>query len=140
MTALDSILVGWNEIIQNDMLQGKVREYLTLGTEFLTKADAFDVAVADTTNNFCAVGNDPSSNNATGFSILPAGEFSQRTVPRDLTYAGFSTYALLWSSTESTATSFAIWLILRNSSAGITPFNWGTLDKYIGGSVRCVRD
>ena len=95
---------------------------------------------ADTTNNSCAVGNDPSSNNATGFSILPAGEFSQRTVPRDLTYAGFSTYALLWSSTESTATSFAIWLILRNSSAGITPFNWGTLDKYIGGSVRCVRD
>ena len=94
---------------------------------------------ADTTNNPCAVGNDPSSNNATGFSILPAGEFGQRTYPLDLTYAGFSTYALLWSSSEFNA-SYAIWLILRNTGAGITPFNFGTLDKYIGGSVRCVRD
>ena len=55
MTALDSILVGWNEIIQNDMLQGKVREYLTLGTEFLTKADAFDVAVADCRHDLSAL-------------------------------------------------------------------------------------
>ena len=44
---LDSILAEWNGITGNGMLEGKVREYLKLGLEFLEKADAFDVKVAD---------------------------------------------------------------------------------------------
>lgn len=44
---LDSILAEWNGITGNGMLEGKVHEYLKLGLEFLEKADAFDVKVAD---------------------------------------------------------------------------------------------
>ncbi|MBO6078378.1 MAG: hypothetical protein J6P66_06470 [Bacteroidaceae bacterium] len=52
---LDGILAGWNEIAGNEMLRGKVREYLELGMEFTEKADAFDVAVADCRYDLSAI-------------------------------------------------------------------------------------
>ena len=94
----------------------------------------------NTSDDFCAVGNDPSSNNATGFSVLPAGSFGTGDVGANPNYYhNFSNYAIFWSATEHNAT-YSIWLILRYNSAGVTPWNWGSMTKVVGGSVRCVRD
>lgn len=94
----------------------------------------------NTSDNFCAVGNDPSSNNATGFSILPAGSFGTGDVGANPNYYhNFSNSAIFWSATEYNAT-YSIWLILRYNSAGVTPWNWGSITKVVGGSVRCVRN
>ena len=53
--SLDSVFQYWNYIIQNDMLQGKVREYMKLGMEFLDKTDKFDISVADTRYDMAAL-------------------------------------------------------------------------------------
>ena len=91
-------------------------------------------ALASTTGwnsstNTCAVGNNPSTNNATGFSALPAGSY-------DGSYDDFGYDALFWSASENYDNDpygrFLSW-----GSAGVYGFND---DKSYGFSVRCVRD
>jgi len=54
-SSLDYVIQEWNEVIGNDMLLGKVREFMNLGLEFLEKADRFDVVVADTPHDMDAL-------------------------------------------------------------------------------------
>jgi uncharacterized protein (TIGR02145 family) len=78
----------------------------------------------------CAVGNAPSGNNATGFSAVPAGLCSGSSF-----YGAFSS-AYFWSSTQNDSS--------RAYGRGLYYYyayvNGGYDSKYIGYSVRCLRD
>ena len=87
-------------------------------------------ALADTTGwnnstNVCTVGDFPSSNNATGFSVLPAGYFNKGSL-----YAGPGSCARFWSAT---ATSYGF------SNIHTVMSNYGSTSNQ-GLSVRCVKD
>ena len=77
----------------------------------------------------CAVGKNPSSNNATGFSALPAGFYSGL-------YYDFGDFAFFWSATERGG-DYAYGRGLLFDHANVDG-SYG--DKYVGFSVRCVRD
>lgn len=80
----------------------------------------------------CAVGNEPASNNATGFSAVPAGEM-WASDNESMTYAmslGEETY--LWSTTEG---------FCRELSYNANYFiNYSGGSAYSAYSVRCLRD
>ena len=78
----------------------------------------------------CAVGNNPGSNNATGFSIVPAGG----TNSEEFHNAG--SIAEIWSSTQSFS-DHAHYLQQSHNNAYVSIINgiW-----YAGSSVRCLRD
>ncbi|MBR4537068.1 MAG: fibrobacter succinogenes major paralogous domain-containing protein [Bacteroidales bacterium] len=75
-------------------------------------------------------GNDPTTNNATGFSALPAGYYGNGG------YISFGYYANFWSATENIA-NYAYDRYLGYSYAYV--YRDGG-NKYYGFSVRCVRD
>ena len=64
---------------------------------YIAKSLASTTGGASTSTNTCAVGNIPSSNNATGFSALPAGHYADN-------YDSFGANAWFWSSTEGNST------------------------------------
>ena len=85
----------------------------------------------------CAIGNDLSVNNGTGFSALPAGQFSPYSTS---SYYGFGQTIYLWSATE---------YIYNSSVYGAYCLTFGTYDngisnnsgdKEYGCSVRCLKD
>lgn len=78
----------------------------------------------------CDPGNDPSANNATGFSALPAGfHFT--------TYDGTFYEAVFWSSSRGSLT--APYALMVNSSWDIgNVYTWADPDNCF--SVRCLRD
>ena len=77
----------------------------------------------------CAVGNNRSSNNATGFSALPAGYYYG-------SYGNFGNGANFWSSTEYNS-GYAYKRYLYYSGANVSSDNYS---KYNGYSVRCLRN
>ena len=77
-----------------------------------------------------APGNDPTTNNATGFSALPAGFYA------GCNYNGFGYDAYFWSATEYNDDN-AYYRYLGYGSADVGGNND---DKNAGFSVRCVRD
>lgn len=77
-----------------------------------------------------APGNDPTTNNATGFSALPAGGYDNGG------YGYFGYGAYFWSATEGNGDG-AYGRYLYYDYAGVSRYND---DKYNGFSVRCVRD
>ena len=84
----------------------------------------------DNSTSTCAVGNTPSSNNATGFSALPAGNYNG-SYSSFGGYEAFGSCAFFWSATSpdyiSLSSGYAIaHLYYYNESAGY--------------SVRCLRD
>lgn len=99
-------------------------------------------ALASTTGwnsstNTCAVGNNPSANNSTGFSALPAGNYHG--------YDGdFGYYAYFWSATEG----FEFVSCYRYLYCGNAYVDWishfegmvKSQGNFAGFSVRCVRD
>lgn len=76
----------------------------------------------------CAVGNNPSSNNATGFSALSAGRYG------GYSYFGYSAY--FWTATVVNGI-YAYFRLLNYESAGVAG---GRSDMGYGYSVRCVKD
>ena len=82
----------------------------------------------------CAVGNDLSANNATGFGALPAGRYSGSS------YSGFGDYTYFWTATEDYE-QYSTWAYY---------FNWSYYEadihlnnetpKASKFSVRCVKD
>lgn len=92
--------------------------------------------------NNCAVGNNPSANNALGFSALPVGY----AVLENYTYGnyvGFGTSAAFWSTTELYYDSYFGGFLNAGgcqfdySASNISRFGH---DKGSGLSVRCLRD
>lgn len=76
-----------------------------------------------------AVGNNPSTNNATGFSAPPAGIC-------DGYNSHFGSYAIFWSATEHYDYS----AYTRNIITFVSTVDRGPNVKSNGFSVRCVRD
>lgn len=77
----------------------------------------------------CAIGNDPSKNNSTGFEILPSGMYNSG-------YFGFGFYTNFWTDTELKS-GFAIDHCFNCDKAKVSRYVDG---KESGFSVRCVRN
>ena len=91
-------------------------------------------ALASTTGwnnstNTCAVGNTPSTNNATGFSAVPAGYYYG-------SYSSFGYDADFWSATQhGSYGAYRRYLIYYDATVGRY-----SNSEYFGFSVRCLRD
>lgn len=113
------------------------------GVSNSAKVDCIAKALAsqtgwNSTGTTYAVGNDPSTNNATGFSAVPAGYYTGSGTSGY--YAGgytFGTNTHYWSSTQSSNTPYALVHYLSYSTGYVA--NNPSL-KLQGFSVRCVRD
>ena len=81
-------------------------------------------------NSMCAVGNDQSTNNNTGFSAFPVGQYYG-------SFGGYGGSALIWSSTEDTYSGGGWYRNINYTSAEVSRNAEG---KVLGKSVRCVRD
>jgi uncharacterized protein (TIGR02145 family) len=134
--SLDACPEGWHLpndqefVALTDYLSNQPAYFCNNNSEFIAKA------LASTTNwnnhsNACAVGNDPSTNNATGFSSLPGGYRSTNGSFYSIDERGY-----WWSSTENSSTN--AWLRYMNySSAVVTRYND---TKGYGFSVLCLKN
>ncbi len=124
----------WNQL--SDYVSSQPAYYCDENPDYIAKAFAATSGWGETSGQ-CEVGNNLSANNATGLSMLPAGNFYSSG-----SYIDFSSLATLWSATEDGmgAHSFFLYMSnsgLRDNGAGkniVFPL------KYYGLSVRCVRD
>ncbi|MCQ2276124.1 MAG: fibrobacter succinogenes major paralogous domain-containing protein [Bacteroidales bacterium] len=126
--------VGWH--VPSDAEWTQLTTYVGSQSEYVCGSDNTNIAkaLASTTgwssnSNDYVPGNDPSTNNATGFSAVPAGNYSG-------SYLAFGNYAYFWSATRSTSnTAYNRTLYYNNANV-----NSGYHAKYYGYSVRCLRD
>ncbi len=127
---------GWH--VPSDGEWAQLRAYLYRNSEYACGGFSSHIAKALASKNgwfvsngdACAVGNNPNTNNATGFSARPAG-FDHGGYN-----FGFGKYAYFWSSTEGNG-SYAYSRYLYYDTAYVNR-NYG--GKNYGFSVRCVRD
>ena len=126
---------GWHVPSNNEWTQ--LTQYLENQSQYLcnnnniNKAKSLASAI-DWINSTtpCAVGNNLSENNATGFSALPAGSVGITG------YGYFGERACFWSSTENNSTTANY----RSIDYNYTYVNNGMAVKRQGFSVRCLRD
>ena len=127
--------VGWHLPSQGEWMDlfqyvGNQSNYLCgNNSNYIAKALASTTGWSSSTNN-CAVGNTPGSNNATGFSAVPAGFHSVSSFysSGDITY--------FWSSTRYSSSN-AYGYYLGRSYADV---DGGVYGKGVVYSVRCLRD
>lgn len=127
---------GWH--VPSDAEWTELTDYCSSHMECVCSGDGNNIAKALAANhdwpiseNECAVGNDLSANNVTGFSALPAGYYDQDD------YSSFGFGAVFWCATEGDS-SFAYYRSFGFTSAKVShSYN---CHKYVGCSVRCVRD
>ncbi len=125
---------GWH--VPSDAEWTQLTNYVGSQTHYQCDNSSDNIAKAlasttgwDSSTNTCAVGNNPISNNATGFSALPAGSYYGD-------YGSFGNIAALWSATEYDGyLAYGRGLSYSNAYVGRNYY-----DKYPGFSVRCVRD
>ena len=77
----------------------------------------------------CAVGNDVEANNATGFSAMPAGSYTDY-------YGYFGMMSYFWSSTEWNSSNGRLFYLYKNDESVFFDYD----PKSSGRSVRCLRD
>ena len=88
----------------------------------------------------CAVGNDLSANNATGFNAMPAGRYSRNNYSEFGDYRDFGDYAYFWTTTED-YDQYSTWAYYINWSYYETDFHFqNETPKANKFSVRCVKD
>ena len=129
---------GWH--MPSDAEWTQLTEYVGSRSEYVCGDDPLYIskALSSTTGwlysstNTCAVSNTPSNNNATGFSIIPAGYCSDT-----YDYIGLGLYAFFWSITELFNDEMAWIRQINHSSADVV--RCGSY-KLKGCSVRCLRD
>ena len=125
---------GWH--VPSDAEWTQLTNYVGSQTQYQCNNSSSNIAKAlasttgwNSSSNTCAVGNNPISNNATGFSALPAGGYYGG-------YGGFGGSAFFWSAAEYND-GYAYGRGLYYNYAGVNRYND---DKNYGFSVRCVRD
>jgi len=125
---------GWHVPSYAEWAQ--LTDYVSSQSEYVCGNDNTYIAkaLASTTgwNSYdetCTVGNILADNNATGFSVLPAGYYNGL-------YNYFGNYTLFWSATENTSGS----AYDRGLGYADADVGFGYNLKYYGFSVRCVRD
>ena len=137
---------GWH--VPSDAEWTELENYVSSQSQYVCGRDEDNIAKAlasevgwnnDTAN--CAVGNNPSANNATGFSARPAGYYYSGYYygfgDHDDGYYNFGYYASFWSATQDS--NDANFRSLYYNYAYV----YGDNDDGIKGngySVRCVRD
>ena len=126
---------GWH--VPSDAEWTQLIDYVGSQTEYQCNSSSSKIAkaLASTTgwnsSTFtCAVGNNPSANNATGFSALPAGYYGNGY------YNHFGNNAFFWSASVSGVYN-AYCRNLYYNDASVLRTNYYT---YYGFSVRCLRD
>ncbi len=118
-------------------------EYLSTHAQYICGSDTenFAKALASTTlwqsstDHSCDVGNNQSTNNASGFEAIPAGA----VINGDFDYSGYIEFqtAVFWSSTDDGGSN----AYGRKIGYDIPNLHWGiNHGKDDGFSVRCVRD
>ncbi len=128
--------IGWH--VPSDAEWTQLTNYVGSQTQYQcdNSSDKIAKALASTTgwssySEICAVGNNPGTNNATGFSALPAGR------DNGTLYYYFGDYAFFWSATERNDDK-AYGRFLCYNGAFVNRFS--DYAKYNGFSVRCLRD
>ena len=126
---------GWH--VPSNAEWTQLTDYVSSQSQYVCGSDNTYIAKAlasttgwNSSTTTCAVGNTLSSNNATGFSALPAGNYNGTY------YASFGYNAGIWSATEYDGGG-AYGRNLYYDGAGVGRINYG---KYLGFSVRCLRD
>ena len=130
--------VGWH--LPSDAEWADLTNYVGGQSEYQCGGDSYYIAkaLASTTGwgsstETCAVGNNPGTNNATGFSAVPAGTC------RGSSFGDAGNVALFWSSSQSEDYSNYAW------SRGLYHYyadvgRYAGSNKNYGFSVRCLRD
>lgn len=126
---------GWH--VPSDAEWTQLTSYVSSQSEYLCGENTSNIAKAlasntgwNISNTACAIGETQESNNATGFSAVPAGAFYAMFY-----YTGNETY--FWSSSQDG--------ILDTKYRGLTYYSEGVFSGYgeyqvYGFSVRCLRD
>ena len=120
----------WTQLL--DYLSGYEYEYSCDNTSANIAKALSSRNYWSSSTNPCAVGNNPSSNNVTGFSAVPAGLFA----PNTQRVANVNEFAIFWTSTQ-TDNNNAIRISISYADATV---NHQSSNKAVGASVRCVRD
>ena len=126
---------GWH--LPSDAEWTALRDYVSGQSEYTCGGNTNYIAKVlastegwHTHSNTCVVGNNPSLNNATGFSAVPAGLCDGSS------FYGAGDGAYFWSSTEN-GSGNAWDRYLYYSRANVYRYNDGKLNGF---SVRCLRD
>ena len=127
--------IGWH--VPSDAEWTQLTNYISSQTIYQCNNKSTNIAkvLASTmgwsnSTSTCAVGNNPGVNNATGFSVLPAGLYNYGI------YFGFSYGADFWSATEGDDNDAYYRLLYYDYVDVYRYYN----DQSYGFSVRCVRD
>lgn len=125
---------GWH--VPSDAEWTQLISYLQNHNAYLCGGESTNIAKAlasktgwISASTACRVGNDPNTNNSTGFGALPAGSYSS-------SIGGFGNYSYYWSSTQSSSTA-ASYRYLNYNYAVVYSSN---SNKEYAYSVRCLRD
>ena len=116
----------WTQL--TDYVSGQSQYVCGVSNSLIAKALASTTGW-QSSSQICAVGNNPSFNNTTGFSALPAGGYFGY-------YLNFGDDAYFWSATEYDYGN-ACYSAFSYNDANV---NRHYSNKYYGFSVRCVRD
>ena len=119
-------LAEWRQL--SDYVSSQTQYQCNNSIVYIAKALASTTGWSSSTMT-CAVGNNPSDNNATGFSALPAGGYFD-------IYDFFGNYAAFYSATEFDDNYPYSYILLYNGAN----VNISDGFKENGLSVRCVRD
>jgi uncharacterized protein (TIGR02145 family) len=132
---------GWH--VPSNAEWTQLTDYVSSQTQFLcslptniSKALASNTGWSNSSQT-CAVGNNQSSNNATGFTAFPAGYYCSTGCQ------SFGRYASFWTSTENgSEISFPISGVYNPYMNYNNGYVWNNTPdvKYSGNSVRCVKD
>ncbi|MCQ2279607.1 MAG: T9SS type A sorting domain-containing protein [Bacteroidales bacterium] len=125
---------GWH--VPSDAEWTQLTDYVSSQSQYRCSGGTSSIAKAlasttgwNSSTNTCAVGNNPSSNNATGFGAFPAGLYNG-------SYFNFGDTAFFWSTTEDNSDR-AYDRELYSSTTGV--YRDDNV-KHRAYSVRCVRD
>ncbi len=128
---------GWH--VPSDAEWTQMENFVSSQEQYLCNNSTSNIAKAlSSTTNWnsssvaCAVGNDLSANNATGFSAMPAGDCHN-----NWGYENFGSSAFFWTSTENSSNGNAWRRRLSHNSADV---NRDNTSKGNSLSVRCLRD
>ncbi len=127
---------GWH--VPSDAEWVQLKNHIMSQSQFWCGSENYKISKAmssttgwNTSTGTCVPGNDLSSNNATGFSALPAGNFSSSS-----NYNYFRSFVYIWSATEENSTKTYNWRLNKDE---VEMYRRST-DKYFGFSVRCLHD
>lgn len=129
---------GWHVPTNSEWVD--LTNYVSKKSQYLCSDNDRNIAKAlASTSNWkdcswlsCAVGNESYTNNATGFSALPAGNYGYGNSD------DFGSFAYFWSaSVDPNESAVALSYMMTYYSPEISQSNYG---KGYGFSVRCVRD